>query len=221
MGLEEHRLAPDAHRHSHAFKPSCINRLASMPTDVWAKYACRFNSGWCGNGDEKPFAGTSVQVCEDDPSRRRADDAHGETIAVPLISAYSVIKIPALVFDFRVAFTGSSSSGLDEWGSIIDACLAGDWPVCCLRSREPFTPLVARCGICLKRFRYEFANKPSLDSGLLKSDCFGTDGRASLILISFPFLQLDAGILVRPETVRTPSLLLYCCGRTRRTVRFS
>lgn len=135
--------------------------------------------------------------------------------------AYSVINIPALVFDFRVAFTGSSSSGLDEWGSIIDACLAGDWPVCCLRSREPFTPLVARCGICLKRFRYEFANKPSLDSGLLKSDCFGIDGRTSLLLISFPFLQLDAGILVRPETVRTPSLLLYCCGRTRRTVRFS
>lgn len=123
-------------------------------------------------------------------------------IAVPLISAYSVINIPALVFDFRVAFTGSSSSGLDEWGSIIDACLAGDWPVCCLRSREPFTPLVARCGICLKRFRYEFANKPSLDSGLLKSDCFGNDGRTSLLLISFPFLQLDAGILVRPETVR-------------------
>mgnify|MGYP007014474086 CR=1 FL=1 len=85
MGLEEHRLAPDAHRHSHAFKPSCINRLASMPTDVWAKYACRFNSGWCGNGDEKPFAGTSVQVCEDDPSRRRADDAHGKTIADRLL----------------------------------------------------------------------------------------------------------------------------------------
>lgn len=134
-------------------------------------------------------------------------------IAVPLISAYSVINIPALVFDFRVAFTGSSSSGLDEWGSIIDACLAGDWPVCCLRSREPFTPLVARCGICLKRFRYEFANKPSLDSGLLKSDCFGTDGRTSLLLISSHFFSLTrASLFVRRRFGSRPFCYIVVAG---------
>lgn len=37
--------------------------------------------------------------------------------------------------------------------------------------------------------------KPSLDSGLLKSDCFGTDGRTSLLLISSHFFSLTGASL--------------------------